>query len=211
MTWYHAYLACFVLGLTFIGISALMGQFGGDHDGDVSGDGGDMADGVEGVHLPLFSPTVLSVFVGMFGAGGLILTKGLGIEKLLLHVGGSAAISLGSGVGVAFLMAKLMRHTETNTVASHSELVGSDVEVVLAIRGNEYGEIAYVAGGARHTMSARSEGGESFAQGDRARVIAVVGGVAHVAPPGARPALVSMVSGEGVPLALDGSRTKERG
>ncbi len=167
--------------------------------------GHDMADGVQGASLPLFSPTVLAVFVGMFGIGGLALLKGFGVTSPLLHVPGAAGISLGSGFSIAWLMMQVMRHAETNTTASHAQLVGRTVEVAVAIRGSEFGEIAYEAGGARQTLVARSEGGQTFQQGDAAQVIKVVEGVAWVSSPGSLPTVTvtSVDSGtEGKPVDL---------
>lgn len=182
MDWGNAYLGCFVLGATFVGLSVALGHLGGD----VSGGEADMADGVQGVHLPLFSPTILSVFLGMFGAGGLLLLHGLGLTSPALHVGGAAGISAVSGVGVAWAMARLMRRLDSNSIASHQELVGREVEVVLAVRDGRTGEIAYEASGTRHTMNARVEGGLAFAQGQRAQVLQVVGGTALIGPLGSR-------------------------
>lgn len=207
MTWQVAYLGCFALGLGFVGVSLLLGLHGGadggHHGGHLDGGPSDLADGVEGVHLPLFSPTVIAVFIGMFGAGGLFATRALGIDSVTVHAGTATGTSLVSGLGIAWLMALLLKHAETRTEASHAELVGQDVEVVLSIRGRELGEVAYVSGGTRHTMSAQSPSGESFAQGERVRVLAIVEGVAEVAPEGATvlPASVSVASGEGRPLA----------
>lgn len=186
MDWGTAYLGCFVLGVTFVALAAAFGHFG---DGDLSGGHGDMHDGVQGVHLPVFSPTVLSVFLGMFGAGGLILLEGLGLTSPALHVTGAAAISATSGLGVAYAMLKLLKTVESNSIPSHDELVGREVEVLLAIRDGRTGEIAYEAGGTRQTMNARADAGQTFAQGERVQVIQVTGGTALIGPVGSRSAL----------------------
>src|SRR5689334_15744425 len=101
MTWGAVYLGSFVLGGTFVLLSALLGKFAGMGDG---GHGGDVSADPDGGHdggkigLPPFSPMVLSVFAGMFGAGGLILHRGLGIQASWLHVPGAATFSLASGL-----------------------------------------------------------------------------------------------------------------
>jgi len=246
MDWSTAYLACFVLGLTFVGLSFLAGQFGGHgtghdaghevggHDGDV-GETGESTGGHgfgghdTGTHdlsghghagtahggsdhdfgLPLFSPTVLAIFVGMFGGGGLMLLRGFGVTAPLIHVPGAAAISLGSGFGVAWTMMKLMRHAESNSVPTHAQLVGRTVEVVASIRGTEIGEIAYEAGGTRQTILARSVAGQSFAQGDAVQVARVVEGIAHVAPVGTVQPLEITTSMDGA-VEPRGGPTKDR-
>jgi hypothetical protein len=191
MTWSAAYLGCFLLGLTFVVLSLAVGHFGGDghgaghdgggHDGAGHADAGHDAE--LGIPLPIFSPSVLAIFVGMFGAGGLFLQKALGITSPAVHAAGAAAISLTSGFGMAFAMMKLMRHAETNSRARHSDVVGQEVEVTQSIRGGDPGEIAYVAAGSRHTLVALGDGITRFEQGDRVRVLEVVDGVARVGPP----------------------------
>ncbi|HLL52302.1 MAG TPA: hypothetical protein VK447_02090 [Myxococcaceae bacterium] len=184
MTWSAAYLGCFLLGLTFVVLSMAVGHFGADAGhGDSGGHDAGGHDGFD-VPLPLLSPSVLAIFVGMFGAGGLVLMHGLGITSPAVHSAGAAGISLTSGFGMAYAMMKLMRHAETNSRARHSDVVGLEVEVTQSIRGGEPGEIAYVAGGTRHTLVAQGDGVTTFAQGDVVRVLEVVdGGVARVGPP----------------------------
>lgn len=202
-----AYLACFVLGVTFVGLSALLGQLGGgDHGGghdaghDVGHDAGDHGDG--GVQLPIFSPTVLAIFVGMFGAGGLFFLKVLGITNPAVHVPLSLAVSATSGLSTAWMMMRLIRYAETGAVASHAQLVGQEAEITISIRGAELGEIGYEAGGTRQTILARSAAGQTFQQGDRVQVLEVTDGVARVGPPGS----FSMIApSEGIPV-----RTRER-
>jgi len=204
MTWASAYLACFALGLTFVGLSLLAGQFGGDAHGHVGGHAGghDVGHGAghgvghgaghgvghdAGAHadshdfpLPLLSPTLLALFIGMFGAGGLALLRGAGLTSPVLHVPGALAISATSGLSVAWLMMKLMRHAESNSRARHEDLIGCEAEVTLAIRGTEPGEIAYVAGGVRHTLTAHGDGTTHHAQGATVRVLTITDGIAQV-------------------------------
>lgn len=217
MTWYAAYLACFVLGLTFVAISAAVGQFGGDAHGGGHDAGGHDAGGHHhdvgghdgGIPLPLFSPSVLAIFIGMFGAGGLFLLKVLGLTSPLLHVPGASAISLTSGFGVAWAMMKLMRYAESNTLASHSEVVGRAVEVTQSIRGAEWGEIAYEAGGARQTLVARGDGQTTFKQGDQAQVLAVEDGIARVGAVGSLLEIKTTSAAPetvGVPVGLNDSK-----
>ncbi|MHB8877830.1 MAG: hypothetical protein ACYC8T_29405 [Myxococcaceae bacterium] len=233
MTWYTAYLGCFVLGVSFMALSLLVGKFGGDADGggdgsgqdlgghdmvgggdvgDVSGDvsGGDSTHGSQGhAGLPLFSPSVLSVFVGMFGAGGLLLHKVLGISEPLFHAGGAGGISAVSGLSAAWIMMKLLIHAETNAMASHREVVGQEVEVVALIRGANLGQVAYTSGGAYLTLIACAEGDAVFAQGEKVQVLKVIDGVAHVGPVGSRPAgAVAAITSEAIGVPVDKERVK---
>jgi len=211
MTWTSAYLTCFLFGVVFAAITAAMGHFGG---GDAGGQGdigdagdaghlgdsghasmdGDMADGVQGASLPLFSPSVLAILVTMFGGSGYLLIKTFGVTNPLVHASGAAAISLTTAFSVAWLMMKLMNVAETNSFASHRQVVGRTVEITQSLRGSEPGEIAYEAGGTRHTLVARSLHGESFLQGAAVQVVEVLDGTAVVAPVGTVSAVQQVVS-----------------
>lgn len=218
MDWSTGYLACFLFGMAFVAVTALMGHFGGGDaggHGDGGGDAGhdlahDMSDGVQGVTLPVFSPSVLSVFVTMFGAGGYVLTRSFGISAPLLHVSGATATSLVSGFSMAWFLMKLMKVAESNSLATHASVVGRSVEVTQSIRGAEFGEIAYEAGGARQTLIARSLNGQTFAQGEAVQVISVVEGTAFVAPVGTVSAIAPVLStaSAGTPVEAIQQKTK---
>lgn len=217
MSWETAYLGCFLLGLTFVTLSILVGQFGGDahggHGGHAGHDaGGHHADGTHegGIPLPLLSPTVLAIFVGMFGASGLILLRGLGVDLPLLHLPGALAGSTLSGLGVAWAMMKLMQHTEVNSLARHSDVVGREVEVTRSILGNEPGEIAYESGGTRHTLVAVGSGATRFTQGERVRVLDVMDGIAQVGPPAPLLADTGLESDSNIPVGTPVPRERPR-
>jgi hypothetical protein len=209
MSFGAAYLACFVLGVTFVALTALLGQLGGgDHGGDGAGHdaGGDSGDAeAGGIHLPIFSPTVLAIFVGMFGASGLFFLRVLGISSPLVHVPASLAVSAASGLSTAWMMMRIMRYAETGAVASHAQLVGREAEVTISIRGGDVGEIGYEAAGTRQTILARSADGRTFQQGDRVQVLEVADGVARVGPPGSFSMLAPSEEARGTPV-----RTSER-
>jgi hypothetical protein len=195
MTFDNAYLFCFVLGIAFVVLSAFLGKFGAGHGDAGHVDGAHAHDlGSHGDHhggsLPLFSPTVLAVFVGMFGAGGLLMTRVLGVETPLLHLPGALLFSGGAGFGVAWTMMKILSRAEVKSVASFGEVIGRSVEVIAAIRGGgEFGEIAYEAAGTRQTLIAKSADGTAFAQGASVQVLKIEDGVAYVAPVGTMPML----------------------
>jgi hypothetical protein len=204
--WNNIYTGCFVLGLTVVVASFLLGHLGGGdhgggghdaggghdmaggHDGDASGHSGtDGADHGHNPPLPLFSPGVLSVFVGMFGIGGLLLHKVLHVEGLAAHVLGASGLSLASGFGMAFAMRGILKATEHNSIASFRDVIGQQVEVLTAIRGRELGEIAYTSGGARQTLIAKSEAGVDFPQGAQVHVLDIREGIAYVGERGGQP------------------------
>jgi hypothetical protein len=194
MTFDNAYLFCFVLGIAFVVLSAFLGKFGAGHGDAGHVDGAHVDTHAHGNHhgggLPLFSPSVLAVFVGMFGAGGLLITRVLGVESPLIHLPGALAFSAGSGLGAAWTMMKIFARAEVKSVASFGEVIGRSVEVIAAIRaGGEFGEIAYEAAGTRQTLIAKSADGSAFAQGANVQVLKIEDGVAYVAPVGTMPML----------------------
>jgi membrane protein implicated in regulation of membrane protease activity len=166
------YTICFVLGLSVVGASWLLGHHGGH--GHAQGSHGHDS-------LPLFSPTVLAVFVGMFGAGGLFCRDVLHLG-FPWHLVGALASSGVSGLSVAYTMMKLLEHGETNSVSRFEEVVGRDVEVIVAMRGPDVGEVAFEAAGTRQTALARSASGDALPAGARVRVARLVDGVLEVRP-----------------------------
>jgi hypothetical protein len=199
--WTTIYSWCAVLGVTVVGLSFLMGHTGiGDHGGghdvgghDVGGTGHDVSGGHD-PPLPLFSPAVLSIFVGMFGIGGLLLHKVLGLQAVPVHVLGASGISLASGFGMAVTMRQIFKATEKNSLASFRDVVGREVEVLTAIRGRNLGEIAYTSGGSRQTLLARSATDADLSQGSRVHVLDVRDGIALVGERGTQPLVETRVA-----------------
>jgi len=181
------YLLCAVAGFSFMGLSLLLGQFGG-HAGDAGhghvghGHAGSLGHHGEsgGVELPYFSPLAIAAYVTGFGSAGLLLMEGLHIHNPLIHLPASLAFAATFGVGILFSMAKLAEHTEGNALASLAEVVGTDVEVTIAIPANGAGEVAYVAAGTRVNGIAYAEAGQCFPQGSRVRVSRAVDGNLYV-------------------------------
>lgn len=208
------YLLAAVSGFAFMGISALMGHFGGHGDGGHAGHGGHGGHGhvghghagtlghhgESGLELPLLSPTAIAAYVTGFGSSGLIITEGLHVANPLIHVPLAMTFAGAFGVSVLFAMAKLSQAAEGNTLASLQDVVGTDVEVSIAIPPSGEGEVAYVDAGTRQTAMARSEAGQSFPQGARVRVTRAVDGTLFVTTAGSLAAKPVSV-GEPVELA----------
>ena len=181
------YLLCAVAGFSFMGLSVIMGQFGG-HAGDAGhghvghGHAGTLGHHGEsgGLQLPFFSPMAIAAYVTGFGSAGLLLMEGLHIHNPLIHLPAATAFAATFGIGILVGMAKLAEHTEGNALASFDDVVGTEVEVTIAIPAGGDGEVAYVAGGTRTSCIARAEAGQTFAQGARVRVTRVVDGSLYV-------------------------------
>ena len=172
------YLVSAVAGVSFMGLSALLGHFGSGHDHGGDGHGGDS--GHDGFSLPFFSPLAIAAYVTGFGSSGLMLTQGLGLTSPYLHVPGAVLCAGVFGVGMLAAVAKLTQKTEGNTLPSLQDAVGTEVEVTIAIPAGGTGEVAYVAGGTRQTGLACAEAGQSFPQGARVKVTRAAEGTLHV-------------------------------
>ncbi|MGI5861456.1 MAG: hypothetical protein ACOX6T_05290 [Myxococcales bacterium] len=205
-----AYLFCLTLGFVFTVVGAALGHLLGGGDGadgadgaEVSGldgaDGGldagadvEAGDGHASVHLPIFSPTVISFFVFTFGAFGLLFHRAFGIENPWVHAPMASVGALLSGLGLAFGIYKITSHLESNRLGRVSDALAAPVEVTISVPAVGMGEIAYVSAGTRQTLSARSADGREYKQGTSVRVVKIADGVAFVAELPPKPAFASV-------------------
>jgi membrane protein implicated in regulation of membrane protease activity len=181
------YLFCLTVGLVFTLISALMGHFfgGADHDGDVSGSGGEAEAGIDGGDMPgvsAFSPTILSSFVTAFGGFGIIFSQFEGTKSPWI----SAPLSVACAFGIAGLMLGVLRQlfkkTQSSSESHVASLMGQIATVITPIPENGVGEIAYVQAGTRYTAPARTENGTPVPNGQPVRISRVVGTQYYVVP-----------------------------
>lgn len=214
---FYAYFACLVLGFGFVAISALLSGLGGHGHGDAGHDvghdvghdigeaEGDFAAGEAhdvghghgdagpaegGVHLPLFSPLVIASFLAAFGGSGIVFQKLFG-DRLWLHVPLAAGTSLLVGFAIAFGIWKLTSTFNASNVARITDALGTLAEVSVTVPKQGMGEIAYVSGNTRQTLSARSADGLEHKQGTSVQVLRVEQGVAVVGEPPPGPVAVS--------------------
>jgi membrane-bound ClpP family serine protease len=105
--------------------------------------------------------------------------KGFGISGLM-----STIISLGFagaiGAALFFGIVKFMYGSQSNSIYSLDELVGTEAEVITPVPEKGLGEIAYVANGIRYTQSARSMEGCSIKRGAAVVIREIAGNVAVV-------------------------------
>lgn len=186
------YLLSAVAGMSFMGLSAILGHFGTGHGGGHGHGGGGHGHGGHageaGFDLPLFSPLAIASYITGFGSAGLLLTEGLHVANPYIHVPASLIFAGGFGLSMLVAMAKISKQAEGNTLASLQDAVGTDVEVTIAIPPNGSGEVAYVAGGTRQSCIAAAEAGQGFPQGARVRVTRALEGTLYVTLAGALPA-----------------------
>lgn len=173
---FYTYLACFLFGLLFAILSAIMGGvFSSDMGGADTDLGGLDADAnvditSDSVSLSPISPMVICVFLTGFGAFGMI-----GLRTLELSVVVSAAVGTGGGLAVAagfFLaMGWLMSKAQGGMNLSPLTIVGKQAEVSVTIPEGGLGEITYVANDLRQRASAKSHDGSSIKQSSIVEVV----------------------------------------
>jgi hypothetical protein len=181
----------------------------GDVSGGEGGEGGEGGDTGSG-HLPLFSPTVISFFLFMFGGTGLLLQRAIGISSPFIHVPIAAASAMASGFGLAWVLYKVTTGLESNRLARLSDALAAPAEVTISVPAQGMGEIAYLSAGTRQTLSARSADGREYRQGSTVRVLKVADGVALVGEASLRPAAIGEVTGGGEPGRGEPVRQKLR-
>ncbi len=194
------YVLTLVVGLGWTVVNFLLGHVGGDaghgevHAGGHFGAEGGAHDGfgeATGEHgggalsLPLFSPTAIAGYLTGFGATGLGLHGGLGIESPLIHVPIALFGAAVLGVGVAWATVKILAYGEISSAEGPAELAGRAGEITVTVPAGGVGEIAYLAGGRRNAGAARSASGREIPRGARVRIVRLEGATFLVEPEGA--------------------------
>jgi len=126
-----------------------------------------------------FNPLVLASAITAFGAFGLISMKGFGLDGLmstLVALGFAGAI----GAAIFFGIVKFMYGSQSNTVFSLDDLIGSEAEIITPVPETGLGEIAYYFNGIRGTISARSIDGKGIGRGAAVIIRDIAGNVANV-------------------------------
>jgi len=197
-----AYWICFVSGVVYASLAALLGGvFGFGHGGlEAGGDIGGAAHdfgtshdigaghgeahagaGPGEVAISPLSPMTIATFSTVFGGTGLVLTKmfkyGLGIT---LPVSVVAGFLVAWGVFLVFY--RLFASVQASSEVQMGALVGLTGEVTVAIPSDGVGEIAYVTLGGRYTSIARSQTGQPVERHTPVTVTRVVGNTVYVTP-----------------------------
>lgn len=186
MDLFLAYVVCFAAGLLFAVVSAVGGHvFGGGDaaDGGEIGSGGHAEAGLGGDSMPgisPLSPTTLASFVTAFGGIGMILSRIEATRSPWISI----PLSMLGGVAVGILVFLLFRavfvRTQSSSESKVAALPGRPATVITPIAAGGVGEIAYVDGGVRYTSAARSEDGDTFANGEAVVIRRVVGSQIYV-------------------------------
>ncbi|MCX7045130.1 MAG: hypothetical protein NTX50_06560 [Candidatus Sumerlaeota bacterium] len=146
------YLFCMVSGLLWLLLTAflgpLIGEFGG-HDADVFHLQGD-------IHFTPLSPSVISIFMGSFGAGGLL---AMGLAKISSLQ--ALPLAMAMGLVVAGFIYYLIRHVfltvQGGIEMAADALIGLEAEVITSIPEKGLGQITFAGPTGRQTVAARTE------------------------------------------------------
>lgn len=159
------YFTLFVIGVLFTVVSSLFS--GGDLGGDVDAGGH--------IDVPIFSPTIIAVFITGFGGLGAILRMTMTLHPLVEVAIASTGGLLFAGAGL-FILGVITRQTQGGSEYATGDLVGSRAEVITPIPdGGGLGEVSYVKKGTRSNAPARSRDGRAIARNTDVRIVSVSG------------------------------------
>lgn len=183
----NIYWICMLLGFIWLVIQLLLADFGsdfGDFDVDpgaldIDIDGGELDSaevlGTGEIHLSPVSPMVISGFITIFGATGII-TKHVASEIPSIF---TALIAIGIGfVGAAFLwvvLSAIIKTVSGSSEAKVADLIGHEAEVITPVRVGSVGEIAYIYNGSRYTAPAKCIDKLDLEKNTLAKIVRIVG------------------------------------
>ncbi len=150
---------------------------GADLDTGAYTNGTDAADNADSPSP--FNPLVMASAITTFGAIGLISMKGFGLGDLASTI---VALGFAGAIGAAlfFGIVKFMYGSQSNSVFSLNDLIGTQADVITPLPEKGLGEIAYVANGTRYTLAARSLEGKQIKRGAAVIIREIAGSVAVV-------------------------------
>ncbi|MFH1516088.1 MAG: hypothetical protein ABIG42_11605 [bacterium] len=168
MDWITIYWTCMLLGFIWLVVQLLLADFGHDF-GHMDLDPGALNVNIDGTHLDSsevlgsgeiqlspVSPMIISGFITIFGAAGIISQQMIrkDFPQIVVPL---IAVAVGF-LGAALLwmaLSAIIRAVLGSSESIIAELVGHEAEVITPIRGANVGEIAYINRGSRYTAPAR--------------------------------------------------------
>ncbi|MBN1638595.1 MAG: hypothetical protein JW866_06500 [Ignavibacteriales bacterium] len=148
------------------------GDFGGESDFDVHTDFDHAGIGDHDPGLHILSFQGITAFVMMFGIVGLVISENTGIASFF-----TILISLGAGVGTAYLLAlifKSMKKLEADGTINLNEAIGCVGTVYLTIKGKDGGKVQIIVKEQMLTLDAITEEGEEIKTGEEVIVSNVI-------------------------------------
>jgi len=163
------FVACGLIGLVLAAATVALG----DQLGELLDRAGV---GVETARAPVAA--VLIGFIGLFGAGGLVAVRLLGVHGGFAVLAGMIAGVVGAGVGWA--VSSFVRESERPTAPSMRDLVGRPASVAVAIAAGRFGSVYVRAEGRTREYSATASA--DIPVGAQVTVTGAVGNGLVVAP-----------------------------
>lgn len=183
----NVYWICMLLGFIWLVIQLLLADFGSDF-GDIDLDPGALDIDIDGahvdsaevlgageIHLSPVSPMVISGFITIFGATGII-TQHVASEIPTIF---TALIAIGIGfLGAAILwitLSAIIKTVSGSSEAKVADLIGHEAEVITPIRVGSVGEIAYIYNGSRYNAPARCIDNSDVERNHLVKIVRIVG------------------------------------
>ena len=200
MDWVTAtYWICLLVGIIYTVASFILGGIAdvSGHFGDLSGGHGGFSHdyGVNGhgghgetsgsfnndgqLIFGPFSPLVISFFLTIFGAAGIVLSRML-LAPVLLSLPAAVAAAVALAWLLIVLGNRLFGNMHVSSEIRQHTLIGTEAEVTVAIPESSIGEIAYVAMGSRNVAPARSEDLAPIPRFATVRIARIVGNIFFV-------------------------------
>lgn len=197
-----AYWICFISGVVYATLAAIMGGlFGFEHGGveggveagEVAHDFGTAQDvgaghgealagaGPGEVSISPLSPMTIAVFSTVFGGTGLVVTK-MFHQNIYVSLPISVAVGFLVAALVFFVFYRVFQAVQASSEVELAGLRGQHAEVTEAIPEQGVGQVAYVVRGGRFTAHARSEDGSAIQRFSPVEIVRVVGNTFYVRP-----------------------------
>lgn len=194
----YVFIGCIAFGLFYSVLSLIFG--GGGSDSGIDADGGfdiesgglsldadgipdsipdAVCDGDAADDPSLFNPVVIASAITAFGAVGLAAMKGFGLSSLVSTVIALAFAGV-TGAAIFFGIVRFMYNSQSNSVFSLDDLVGTEAEVITPIPSESLGRIVYIVNGIRHALPARSGEHVGIQRGSRVIIREIAGSEAIV-------------------------------
>lgn len=165
----YVYIGFLAFGVLYTLASLIFGAHGSDHGVDHSGidtlDHSAAHSSDNSNSAPsLLNPVVLASAITAFGAIGLVAKLGFMIDDLTSLIISTAFAGV-IGASIFFGIVKFMYGSQSNSVFSLDDMIGTEAEVITPIPKSGVGEIAYIINGIRYNNPARADDRKELSRG----------------------------------------------
>jgi len=176
---FYFYFGCLTFGVVYSILYAIFGSHGIEHQGPELHMDGAHAGDTHDAGPSILNPVVIASALSAFGGAGLIGDRGFGFPTIFTLIF-ALIISFGIGAAVFYGIVKLLYNSQSDSNFSDEDLFDIEAEVVTPIPKVGLGEIAFIAGGTRTTLPARSMEDAEIDRGAKVMIRKVENRVAYV-------------------------------